>query len=175
MCCGVDCRRGSDLVLLWLLHRPAATAPVQPLAWEPPYDMGAVLKRQKKKTKQTKKKTKKQLIKPSCENLKGLSQSRPCSSARGSSMGKPIRQYFEPLEINITTSQPCNINKNSPSPWVEGWVKADWRGSKRVTLILGEEFDKWNAGIRGVIYPILSTTKVSWICQEEQGTAVLLT
>ena len=37
-------------------YRLAATAPIQPLAWEPPYAMGAVLKRQKTKQKQTKKK-----------------------------------------------------------------------------------------------------------------------
>ena len=28
--------------------RPAATAPIQPLAWEPPYATDAALKRQKK-------------------------------------------------------------------------------------------------------------------------------
>ena len=32
---------------LW--HRPAATAPIQPLAWELPYAMGAALKSKKKK------------------------------------------------------------------------------------------------------------------------------
>jgi len=36
MSCGVGCRRGSDPVLLWLWRRQAATAPIQPLAWEPP-------------------------------------------------------------------------------------------------------------------------------------------
>ena len=35
--------------LLWLWCRPAATAPVQPLAWEPPYAAGAALQRTKKK------------------------------------------------------------------------------------------------------------------------------
>jgi len=35
--CGVGCRRGSDPALLWLWRRPVATAPIQPLAWEPPY------------------------------------------------------------------------------------------------------------------------------------------
>ncbi|RKM63485.1 hypothetical protein C0984_19755 [Clostridioides difficile] len=34
--CGVGCRRGSDLVLLWLWRRLAAVAPIQPLAWERP-------------------------------------------------------------------------------------------------------------------------------------------
>ena len=35
--CGVGRRHGSDPALLWLWHRPVATAPIQPLAWEPPY------------------------------------------------------------------------------------------------------------------------------------------
>ena len=54
MSCGVDCRRGSDPTLLWLWRRQVATALIRPLAWEPPYDVGAALemaKRQKTKTK----------------------------------------------------------------------------------------------------------------------------
>jgi len=39
--CGVGCRHGSDPALLWLWHRPVATAPIRPLAWEPPYAAGA--------------------------------------------------------------------------------------------------------------------------------------
>ena len=49
---GVGRRRASDPALLRLWCRPAATAPIRPLAWEPPYAMGAALektKRQKKK------------------------------------------------------------------------------------------------------------------------------
>ena len=38
-----------DLALLWLWCRLAATAPIRPLAWEPPYATGTALKRQKKK------------------------------------------------------------------------------------------------------------------------------
>ena len=34
--------------LLWLWRRLAATAPIRPLAWEPPYAAGGALKRQKK-------------------------------------------------------------------------------------------------------------------------------
>ena len=41
--CGVGPRNGWDLAWLWLRHRPAATAPIQPLAWEPPYAVGADL------------------------------------------------------------------------------------------------------------------------------------
>ena len=49
--CGIDRRHGSDLVLLWLWHRPAAAAPVRPLVWEPPYAAGVALKRQEDKIK----------------------------------------------------------------------------------------------------------------------------
>ena len=38
-----------DLALLWLWHRPVATALVRPLAWEPPYAAGAALEKTKKK------------------------------------------------------------------------------------------------------------------------------
>ena len=41
--CGVGHRPGSDLVLLWLCHSPAATALIRPLAWEPPYAVGVAL------------------------------------------------------------------------------------------------------------------------------------
>ena len=41
MSCGVGHRRGSDPALLWLWHRPTATAPIRSLAWEPPYAVGA--------------------------------------------------------------------------------------------------------------------------------------
>ena len=39
MTCGVGCRHGSDPELLWLWRRPAAVAPIRPLAWEPPRAM----------------------------------------------------------------------------------------------------------------------------------------
>ena len=55
---GVGRRRGSDPTLLWLWYRPAATAPIRPLAWEPPYATGAALEKtdKKKKKKERKKK-----------------------------------------------------------------------------------------------------------------------
>ena len=40
-----------DPMLLWLWHRPAAAAPIPPLAQALPYATGAALKRQKKKKK----------------------------------------------------------------------------------------------------------------------------
>ena len=47
--CGVGRRHGLDPALLWLWCRPAATAPIGPLAWDPPHAACAALKRQKKK------------------------------------------------------------------------------------------------------------------------------
>jgi len=48
MSCGIGCRCGSDPAWLWLWHRLAAEAPIQPLVWELPYAAGAALKRKKK-------------------------------------------------------------------------------------------------------------------------------
>ena len=42
--CGVGRRRGSDPTWLCLWRRPAAVAPIQPLAWELPYATRAALK-----------------------------------------------------------------------------------------------------------------------------------
>jgi len=44
-----------DPTLLWLWCRPVATAPIQPLAWEPPYNGDMTLKRQKTKTNKQRK------------------------------------------------------------------------------------------------------------------------
>ena len=45
MSCGIAHRHVSDPELLWLWHRPVATAQMSPLAWEPPYAVGAAIKR----------------------------------------------------------------------------------------------------------------------------------
>ena len=49
--CGVGHRYGLDPALLWLWCRLAAAAPIQSLAWKPPYTTGVALKRQKTKKK----------------------------------------------------------------------------------------------------------------------------
>ena len=49
--CGVGRRCCLDQALLWLWCRPAETASIRPLAWEPPHAAGAALKRPKKKKK----------------------------------------------------------------------------------------------------------------------------
>ena len=52
MSCGVGRRWGSDLALLCLWRRPAAAAPIPPLAWELPHAMGTALKRQQQQHKE---------------------------------------------------------------------------------------------------------------------------
>ena len=42
----VGCRCSSDPMVLWLWCRPETMAPIQPLAWEPPYTSGVALKSQ---------------------------------------------------------------------------------------------------------------------------------
>ena len=53
MNCDIGRRRGSDPELLWLWHRPATVAPIQPLAWELPYATGVALKTKKKERKES--------------------------------------------------------------------------------------------------------------------------
>ena len=48
MRCGVGCRCGLDPMLLWLWRRPATTALIGPLAWEPPCAMGVAQENGKK-------------------------------------------------------------------------------------------------------------------------------
>ena len=59
MSCGVGRRHGLDPALLWLRCRPVATAPIRPLAWNPPYAAEASLEKAKTKTKNKKKERKK--------------------------------------------------------------------------------------------------------------------
>jgi len=67
MICGVGRRHGSNLMLLWLWHRPVATASILPLAWEPPHAAGVALKKKKEKKKKTNKAT--EILKETIEML----------------------------------------------------------------------------------------------------------
>ena len=68
-----------DLALLWLWHKLAAVAPIQVLAWEPPYAVGAALKKTKKKKK------KKEILLSAFKNVKMVSKDAVVgSSQRGS-------------------------------------------------------------------------------------------
>ena len=70
MSCGVGCRCGSDLALLWLWPRPAATALIGPLAWEPAYVLSVALK--KKSKNKTNKQEQARLLSERNENNGGL-------------------------------------------------------------------------------------------------------
>ena len=45
--CGIGLRCSLGPTLLWLWCKPAATAPIRPLAWEPLYATDAALKKRK--------------------------------------------------------------------------------------------------------------------------------
>ena len=58
----------NDLALLWLWHRLVATAPIGPLAWEPPHAAGAALEKAKKrKEKKGRKKLLRQVLSEYCK------------------------------------------------------------------------------------------------------------
>ena len=49
--CGVDCRQGLDLALLWLWRRLAPIVLIRPLAWVSPYAMSMTTPQKKGKRK----------------------------------------------------------------------------------------------------------------------------
>ena len=53
MSCGIGCRRGLDLALLWLWYKPEALALIRPLAWELLCAAGVTQKRWKNKQKKS--------------------------------------------------------------------------------------------------------------------------
>ena len=72
MSCGVGRILGLDPALLWLWHRLVATAPIRPLAWEPPCAEGSGPRKDKKE------KTNKQTKKPQYETLYGRIRFQDC-------------------------------------------------------------------------------------------------
>ena len=54
--CGVGRGGGRVPTMLWLCCRPAAIAPIRPLAWEPPYAARAAQEKAKRQKDQKKKK-----------------------------------------------------------------------------------------------------------------------
>ena len=51
--CSVGHRCSSDLMLLWLWRSPVAVTLIIPLGWEPPYAVGAALKKKNQKKHKT--------------------------------------------------------------------------------------------------------------------------
>ena len=78
MSCGVGQRLGLDLALLWLWCRPVATAPIRPLAWEPPYASGNSPRKGKKKKKKKRQKKKKKKKKKKRQKKKKKKKEHKC-------------------------------------------------------------------------------------------------
>ena len=102
MSCGVGCRCSLDTALLWLWCRPAATAPIRPLAWEPPYAVGTALEKAKRQKKKKKKKKKKESHDLGRSNLRG-NYNYYCKDLRGWLMSRKLKQtnkllYQKPRE-----------------------------------------------------------------------------
>ena len=66
---GVGLRCGSYLGLLWLWHKLAAVAPIQPLAWELPFATSAALKSKKQTNNVTEKEMAGKKLQMTCECL----------------------------------------------------------------------------------------------------------
>ena len=97
MSCGVGGRHGSDLELLRLRCRPAAVAPIRPLAWEPPCAPGVALKRKERKKERKKEK----------KTLKRMkTRHRPGESTANHVVGKGLNPEF-------TNPLKCQWSENS--------------------------------------------------------------
>ena len=99
MSCGVGCRHGSDPTLLRLWCRRKATAPIQPLAWEPPYAASAVLKSKQtnKQTNKTNNKKTTNVLGSSSEILVGMGW-----SGKTSEDDLPSRCPCRPVSFSLT-------------------------------------------------------------------------
>ena len=122
---GAVCRRGLDPVLLWLWCRPSATAPIQPLTWEPTYAMDAALKKGKKKKKKKKchqRAVCKDILNPMCLLLV-LNSCRISRDGRGH-IGYLIQlciscltHFYTPKEMTATWPCHCGWWPSNP-PWL---------------------------------------------------------
>ena len=113
MSCGIGRRHCLDLVL-WLWGRPAATAPIRPLAWEFPYAMGEALKKPKKKKKKKRKE----------KNLNNV-LSFHCPVQRKLSINVSLMENAAPLKCRVLQREPewegacCLDHSLEPLPAVE--------------------------------------------------------
>ena len=134
MSCGVGRRCGSDPALLWLWHRPVATAPIEPLAWEPPYAEGAALEKAKsQKNKQKKRSFGLSIGKDNCPTH----SSRPSES---SLLSKHVNSSDNDLECMCISLQ-CSTSLFPTSRTLlrRKWAPfiSAWRGLERPSLPTG--------------------------------------
>ena len=91
MSCGVNCRHGLDLALLWLWSRLAATALIRPLAWGPPYAASAALEKAERQNNNNNNNNK-------VENYQSVTITVAADSGRGWRLLKPeycvLSEYF---------------------------------------------------------------------------------
>ena len=117
MSCGVGHIWGSDLVLRWLWCRPAAAAPIGPLAWEPPYAVDAALKGLKKKKNKEKRKNKSRSTKtPSLPCFPCSATGFLCANSTDGSTNPLPHPHTSSCKEELPVTPPC-FSAASTQPW----------------------------------------------------------
>ena len=100
MSCGLGHTRGLDPTWLWLWCRPAAAAPIQPLAWKLPYAAGTALKSKKDPPSQS-------------HSPHGVLQSGPCSPQKPQDSSSSV--FTADCSLQVHCSHWCPYH-HGPSP-----------------------------------------------------------
>ena len=152
MSCGVGCRRASHPALLW--WRPAATAPIRPLAWEPPYATGGAQEMAKRqKQKQTNKKRTLEEIKEQKNTYEIYKKQRRNSSYKPNYykeacfiMGQWIRKLW--TYVNLATRPHTQHDQVGPTPGMQGCLTSKnqcnmphWESKGQNNLIISTDTD----------------------------------
>ena len=114
--CGSQTRLRSGVAWLWC--RPAATAPIRPVAWEPPHAAGVALEKAERPKK--KKKKKRLLLKPGSSSV----CSGPCPwllAAQGPSQQHPPLWSLSPLAPRSRAGPEPGLPQTQIQP-LEGWL-----------------------------------------------------
>ena len=85
---------------LWLWCRPAATAPIRPLAWEPPYAAATALKKKRKKEKG--RQTTVNNYTPGLSHEERENLSRPITRKKTESLIKHLKNTYESSDSSKT-------------------------------------------------------------------------
>ena len=159
---GVGCRRSSDPALPCQQCRPAAAAPVQPLAWEPLYAVGAALKTKKQtnKTPQTKQ-TRKTPNSPKSApgQVLGEASPGPAPGLGGTGWGASLGRTKAPLLSSVSVCLPwgpgpredpapltvCNPSAHAAPRRARG-AQAALRRSAGSSLLIPQPLGLWGAG-----------------------------